>query len=106
MSARWGGDFAGEDARRPARPVGGRGRRGINIEPVPSVYEAVSAERARDVNLNLGVSNREGSLVFYGAPGLDCWSVSREVLTGHFGAPPDQVFARDVPVSTLAAICE
>jgi FkbM family methyltransferase len=83
-----------------------RGWHGINIEPIPIVYEALCAQRERDINLNLGVSNREGFLTFYGAPSVPCWSVSQDVLRGNFGIDPAQIVARDVPVSTLEAICE
>jgi hypothetical protein len=41
------------------------GWRGINIEPVPSVWERLQNQRPRDVNLNLALSDREGTLTFY-----------------------------------------
>lgn len=42
-----------------------RGWRGINIEPNPDAVRAFRAGRARDVNLQLGVSNRAGLLRYY-----------------------------------------
>src|SRR5690348_6483959 len=83
-----------------------RGWRGINIEPVPTVFEELRAQRDRDLNLCVGVSNREGSLTFYGPRGIDCWSASLPCLIEIFGADPDQLVEREVAVTTLASICE
>jgi FkbM family methyltransferase len=82
-----------------------RGWRGINVEPNPAPFGRLSAGRGRDVNLNMGVSNRDGVLTVYEAPGA-CWSVDRDVLTGWFGAARDALVERPVPVTTLANLCE
>ena len=39
-----------------------RGWRGINIEPNPNLYEVFTRTRPRDINLNLGVSDKAGKL--------------------------------------------
>ena len=44
-----------------------RGWSGINIEPSPKYYARLCAERARDINLPMAVSDREGELIFYDA---------------------------------------
>jgi FkbM family methyltransferase len=41
-----------------------RGWRGVNIEPLPSRFRALAKARTRDINLNIGCSDREGELVF------------------------------------------
>ena len=41
---------------------------GINIEPIPSMFELLADDRPRDVNLHLGLSNLEGNLTFYKVP--------------------------------------
>lgn len=78
---------------------------GINIEPNPAPFARIEAARGRDINLNIGLSNREGHLTLYEAPGA-CWSVDRGLITGYFGASPDQIVERTIPVLTLAQVCE
>lgn len=40
-----------------------RGWSGINIEPIPRLLDEFKKHRKRDINLQLGVSNKKGSLV-------------------------------------------
>ena len=42
-----------------------RGWRGINVEPNPDAMRAFKSIRARDINLQVGVSDRAGSLKYY-----------------------------------------
>jgi FkbM family methyltransferase len=53
-----------------------RGWHGINIEPQPSGYELFEKKRKRDINLNLGVSDKKGSLKLrtYTSGGLSTFS--------------------------------
>ncbi len=81
------------------------GWRGINIEPNPAPFAKIQALRDRDINLNIGLSNHEGHLTLYEAPGA-CWSVDRNLITGYFGARADQIVERNIPVLTLAQVCE
>ena len=39
-----------------------KGWRGINIEPITSLYDLYNSARPRDINLNMGVSDKNGSL--------------------------------------------
>jgi FkbM family methyltransferase len=82
-----------------------RGWRGINIEPNPAQFARIQAQRDRDVNLNFGLSNQEGQLSLYEAPGT-CWAADLRMLTGYFGARADQIVEHKIPVSTLAQVCE
>ena len=82
-----------------------RGWRGINIEPNPAPFARLQLDRPRDVNLNIGLSDREGSLTLFEPP-EGCWSVDKSILTGWFGADPASIRERIIPVSTLARICE
>ena len=82
-----------------------RGWRGINIEPNPKPFGVLVAERDRDVNLNIGLSNRRGELTLFDAPGA-CWSVDRDMVTGYFGAAPADVVERSIPIRTLAEVCD
>jgi FkbM family methyltransferase len=42
-----------------------RGWRGINIEPNPAVHDLFMKMRRQDVNLQLGISNQPGELLYY-----------------------------------------
>lgn len=42
-----------------------KGWRGINIEPIEKWHQALKANRPEDINLNYGISDKEGSLKFY-----------------------------------------
>jgi FkbM family methyltransferase len=41
------------------------GSRGVNVEPDPSLIEAFQKNRPRDVNLNIGIAEKEGELPFF-----------------------------------------
>jgi FkbM family methyltransferase len=83
------------------------GWRGVNVEPAARPFERLLQQRERDVNLNVGLSDKEGRLSFYEfpaalpgsstfSPGLAEWH--------HDGGMP--FVEREVPVTTLARICE
>ena len=38
---------------------------GINIEPLPDVYNELCAKRERDINLNIGIGNTRGTMTLY-----------------------------------------
>lgn len=42
-----------------------RGWRGINIEPIPDMINALKQYRIEDINLQIGISNSAGNLKFY-----------------------------------------
>lgn len=42
-----------------------KGWNGINIDPNPKCYEKFIETRTRDINLNMGISNKNGELNFY-----------------------------------------
>ncbi len=42
-----------------------RGWRGINIEPNPAVHDLFGKMRSRDLNLQLGISDQPGELLYY-----------------------------------------
>ena len=41
------------------------GWNGINIEPLPDMYAELCADRERDINLNIGISNTEGIMTLH-----------------------------------------
>jgi FkbM family methyltransferase len=64
-----------------------KGWRGINIEPIPSLYQQLVEARPRDINLNIGIAGQPGKLELreYG-DGLQGWSTFSTVLKEHVGA--------------------
>jgi len=42
-----------------------KGWKGINIEPTPNLITAFNKYRKRDINLNVGIAEKEGELTFY-----------------------------------------
>lgn len=54
-----------------------KGWNGINIEPIKGLYELLVQERPRDINLNIGIGSKRGSLdlrVYKGREGLSTFS--------------------------------
>ncbi len=76
----------------------------LNIEPEPSAFQRLVADRTRDVNLNVGIGDRAGELTLYTAPGAH-WSADRTLLTGYFQARPEDIRTQRVDVLTLADVC-
>jgi FkbM family methyltransferase len=56
------------------------GWNGINIEPSPWLYKKMVEARERDINLNIGISNKKGTLDFreYEGHGLSTFSKDRK----------------------------
>jgi FkbM family methyltransferase len=82
-----------------------RGWHGVNIEPNPTIFEILASDRARDVNLPVGLSNREGTLLFHEVPaelGSSTFSPERTDLRSR-GL---ELIEHRIPVTTLAAVCE
>ncbi len=82
-----------------------QGWHGINVEPNPAPFARLCASRTRDLNLNLGISEKAGQLTIYEAPNA-CWSVDEDLLTGWFGAKSSEIQPRSIPVITLEQLCE
>lgn len=81
------------------------GWRGINIEPNPTPFAVLQADRPRDVNLNIGLSNKNGQMSIYETPGA-CWSVVPEFLTGYYNAAESNITEHTIEIRTLAEICD
>jgi len=82
-----------------------RGWHGINVEP-GRVFEMLVADRARDVNLNLALSDRDGVITFYEFPASEglstCVLAEAEARRQQQGL---EFLERTVPVRTLASLC-
>ena len=82
------------------------GWRGVNIEPSFAGFQRLQEARPRDVNLNLGLSDREDTLTFYefppGLSGVSTFSAEQAAWHLEQGHAAQE---RVVPVTTLAKIC-
>lgn len=97
---------AGEPvARSITRHFSGLGWRGVNVEPAGRPFELLQAERPRDVNLNVALSDAEGDATFFEFPdwGASTLSKERAQRLHESGQPSTE---RTVAATTLAQVCE
>ncbi|MGB6976482.1 MAG: FkbM family methyltransferase, partial [Gammaproteobacteria bacterium] len=57
-----------------------KGWRGINIEPIESIYHLLEQERPRDINLNVAVSDTAGVATFHEISEFLGWSSLNNVV--------------------------
>ncbi|GAX34867.1 FkbM family methyltransferase [Nodularia sp. NIES-3585] len=84
-----------------------RGWSGINIEPIKECYNLFEQERPRDINLNIALSNSEGSLDFFqvlGQPGNS--TLNKEIAYEIANDKGLYVSKYTVSVKTLGQVCE
>jgi FkbM family methyltransferase len=83
-----------------------RGWRGINIEPEPRNFRLLQQHRHRDINLQIGLSDKEGSLKMRQYMGYRSGlsTFSEEMKTEH-GTNEDFIDV-DVPVTTLKKVLD
>ena len=83
------------------------GWHGINVEPTTYSFERLVAERPRDVNLNVALSDRAGEMAFHefaeGDSGVSTASEATAARHHHSGLASRQ---RTVATMTLAQVCE
>jgi FkbM family methyltransferase len=82
-----------------------RGWRGINIEPNPDAMRAFRSIRSRDINLQVGVSDRAGSLKYYlfDEPALNTFD--EDMAASRLANTPYKVLGTiEVPVERLDAL--
>jgi FkbM family methyltransferase len=83
-----------------------RGWRGINIEPIPTMFEVLARDRVRDVNLPVGLSNREGTLLFHEVPRVAGFSTFSTERAEDLRREGYALIEHSIPVTTLARVCE
>ncbi len=80
---------------------------GINVDPSPGPFALIAKSRKRDINLNVGCSNRRGTLTLYtargAASGLSSFTAKEVAIHEQKGFKFDTVTAN---VVTLESICE
>ena len=82
-----------------------RGWRGINVEPIKSLYDLLVAERPRDINLCCAISSQPGRSKFHeiiNASGLS--TLENEVAKSHVQSGLE-VHTYEIPVETISALC-
>jgi FkbM family methyltransferase len=84
------------------------GWHGINIEPVRGVFQRLAADRTRDINLNIGISDCRQMLHFHECINESTLSTFSSSAAAWWAAPPRGFVFRErqVPVMTLAQVCE
>jgi FkbM family methyltransferase len=80
-----------------------RGWRGINIEPNPEYHAQLLTERNRDVNLCIGISDRDGSRImnFLSNPGLSTFDEAITQKHSIAGLKIDKQEVEDITLKTL-----
>lgn len=88
-----------------------KGWRGMNLEPTPRLYELLRLTRPRDLNVQVGVSDKPGSLKFREYPhgdGLSTFATEMqqnyEQANGFFNFFTSDYLEYEVPVKTLAEL--
>ena len=60
-----------------------KGWRGINVEPIKKQYELFVKERPRDINLNIGIAEKSGTLMFREYEGTGYSTLSSRMKKDH-----------------------
>jgi FkbM family methyltransferase len=83
-----------------------RGWRGINVEPSDR-FPQFAVHRPRDVNLNVALSNQQGTVTLYEFPAAsELATCSRQEAASHLERYGFQYSQRSVPMTTLKAVCD
>lgn len=84
-----------------------RGWHGVNIEPTPALHGRLVADRPRDVNLNVGIAEAEGTLTFHEvAPPLHGWSTFEPEVARAYRLEGVESVERPIAVTTLDRVFE
>jgi FkbM family methyltransferase len=82
-----------------------QGWSGVNVEPIPELFPAFRSERSRDINLNVGLSDRAGDQRFYQVVGEEGLSTFVAEQADEYRGQGRTVTERVLPVLTLADLC-
>jgi FkbM family methyltransferase len=87
-----------------------KGWRGINIEPQTNLYHLFEAERKRDINLNIGISDKDSTLtlrMYTDNQGLS--TIAPDVKHEHESRPGNKTERYEdvaIPVTTLQSVLQ
>jgi FkbM family methyltransferase len=82
-----------------------RGWSGVNIEPNPSQFREFPLERPRDINLNVGLSDRAGKRTFFAIPDEPGLSTFVPEQAEQYRGEGRTVVEHRLAVLTLADVC-
>ncbi|NLY09869.1 MAG: FkbM family methyltransferase [Tissierellia bacterium] len=83
-----------------------RGWRGINIEPIPQLYEKLVRERPRDINLQVAAGDKEKEIVIYELPDTGLSTLDLSIAERHEKERGYKKVERIVKSQTLTQICK
>lgn len=83
-----------------------RGWNGINIEPLSEKFQLLCRDRERDINLQVGVGSRNGSMIFYETIGSDVSSTLNIDIAEKMIRNGSPIKKSEIPVYTLSTICK
>lgn len=83
-----------------------RGWRGINVEPVAKNAARLRARRPRDVNLEIAVGDREGSITFYEIGKWHGYSTTDAGIAAQHRADGLKVIEHTVPLRPLTSVLD
>jgi FkbM family methyltransferase len=83
-----------------------RGWNGINIEPGRALHERLCSQRRNDINLNVALSNQDAVLELIECPSNPGLSTFSQELADALRTRGMGTTRRNVPVTTLARICD
>lgn len=85
-----------------------KGWTGINFEPIKHIYDLIVEDRPRDINLNVGVSNKKGKLSFREYKNYGMSTFTQGIKDNHFDLNEfsDSYVDYEVKVETLSSVFE
>src|ERR1700674_4812589 len=83
-----------------------RGWRGINVEPVKKNAARLRARRPRDVNLEIAVGDRDGSITFYEIGKWHGYSTTDAAIAAQHRADGLKVIEHTVPLRPLTSVLD
>jgi FkbM family methyltransferase len=84
-----------------------RGWRGINIEPVPSWFEKIEADRAEDINLQVAIADTDGGEAeFYELPDTGLSTLHQPTAQRHASEQGYKIEKRTVGTATLTSVLD
>ena len=83
-----------------------RGWHGINIEPQPYYFDRLVADRPRDVNLKICLSDKPGDVTLYESPSHRGFSTVESTIAATWDAKGVSWRRVTVPTLALAEVCE
>ncbi len=79
---------------------------GINVEPLPGPFARLVNLRPKDINLQVGVSDKRGALVLYEVPSNNGLSTFNAELAEKYRSEGEVLVERTVATLPLSEICE